>query len=100
MSKGKTAVQCCHAVEELLHKCDQRLKKPYLRGSRKKVCLKVKDKLEFEWMTQSCQDKGLPYHIVEDAGLTEVKEGEATVMGIGPVQSGLATALLGHLKLL
>lgn len=100
MSNGKTATQCCHAIEELLQTCDQRLKKPYLQGCRKKVCLKVKDKLEFEWISESCRDKGVPYYIVKDAGLTEVKSGEETVMGIGPIQKSLSSALLGHLKLL
>jgi PTH2 family peptidyl-tRNA hydrolase len=100
MSKGKTAVQCCHAVEDLIIRCPKQLLQQYKRSNHAKICLKIHDLEEMQDLMHECSKAGYQYYQVVDAGLTELKPDTPTVLGIGPVNKIKINPIVNKLKLL
>ena len=66
----------------------------------KKVILKVKDLKELEEIEKKLKAKKIKYVKISDAGLTQLKKGTVTCIGIGPIEEKLIDKITGKLKLL
>jgi len=85
LSKGKLCAQVAHAVLDCFMKQkDVKLSKKWLDEGGKKVVLKCKSKDELLFLTQKAENARLTNALIIDAGLTEIKPGTATCLGIGP----------------
>jgi len=100
MSKGKTAAQCCHAVQDLIIQCPKHILKQYTKNHNTKICLKIHDLEEMEEIINDCTKEGFLYCQVIDAGLTELQPNTATVLGIGPISKNKINPIVNQLKLL
>ncbi|MEM1943443.1 MAG: peptidyl-tRNA hydrolase Pth2 [Candidatus Caldarchaeum sp.] len=103
MSVGKTAAQASHAAVLALEAARRRkpewVREWFDRGQ-KKVVLKVGSEEELRRVASACAVRGLPFEIVEDAGLTELPPGTATAVGIGPAPEEEIDKVTGSLPLL
>lgn len=85
LSKGKLCAQVAHAVLDcFMQQKDIRLTKSWLNEGGKKVVLKTKTLGELLDAADKATRAGLVTAIIKDAGLTEVKPGTVTCVGIGP----------------
>jgi PTH2 family peptidyl-tRNA hydrolase len=85
LGKGKLCAQASHAVLECFMKQkDIKLIKSWLNEGGKKVVLKVKTLKDLLAITEKAKRAGLVTALIQDAGLTEVKPGTVTCVGIGP----------------
>eukprot|EP00898_Chlorokybus_atmophyticus_P001933 jgi/Chlat1/2740/Chrsp187S02927 len=103
MGTGKIAAQVAHAVLGLYAKLQSRhqvLLRRWEDGGQAKVVLACADKKEMLELARSASSKGLPTHIVADAGRTQVAAGSETVLAIGPGAKHVIDSVTGHLKLL
>lgn len=103
MSVGKTAVQAAHASVLALERA-RRTRPDWVRewldSGQKKVALKAASEDELRRLSAACEKLGLPWEIVEDAGLTELQPGTATAIGIGPAPEEEIDRVTGSMPLL
>ena len=99
MGKGKIAAQCAHASVSALEKADGKIVEKWSSEGAKKVVLKVGGKKELLNLFATAR-RFFPTSLIKDAGLTQVKPGEATCIAIGPVEEAELDKLTGELKLL
>ncbi len=53
--------------------------------SARKICLKGQSAEHLTGLMTHCEEVGLPFHLVEDAGLTQIPSGSLTVLAVfGP----------------
>lgn len=103
MGKGKIAAQVGHAsVQSFL---EAGVSHPghveaWLASGQKKICLKVPDESVFEHLTEQAKQREVPFHLVQDAGHTQIPKGSMTVLALGPYDETVLDGLTGHLKLL
>lgn len=104
MSKGKTAAQCSHAAVEcykatMLH--NPQKVNIWLANNQRKIVVGIGtgEKGLFELAKVAKSHKVISC-IITDSGLTKVKPGTCTVMGIGPDNSEIIDKITGHLKLI
>ena len=100
MQRGKIAAQCGHAVENLVHRCPHTIYQKYSDNAHPKVVLAVASLKEFEELRSDCYKAHIAWHVVTDAGKTQVKPGTQTVLGVGPVSKKNVPASISNLKLL
>ena len=103
IGRGKIAVQCAHAAVSAAERA--RIKFPewwknWMDEGQAKIALKVPDLNAIFKLMREAQAKQLPYHMVEDRGLTQIPPGTVTCLGIGPAPSHLLDSLTGELALL
>ena len=102
LSEGKAIVQGAHAAvstAQQAKKSNPKWHKFWLDEGQKKGVVKVEgldDLLDLERLAKA---KGLPRHLVQDAGLTEVPPGTITCLGIGPAPNNLMDPVTGALSL-
>ncbi|MBI4896482.1 MAG: peptidyl-tRNA hydrolase [Candidatus Aenigmarchaeota archaeon] len=100
MSKGKLAVQCCHASYSSAKNASSAAKLIWEQEAQKKVVLKVESLGELLAIKKACDHAHIKNYLVTDAGLTELEPGTITVLGIGPDREAVIDKITGHLKLL
>ena len=110
MQKGKIGAQCGHAALGAFRRARDLAKEFTFMGNvmkewnrdglQKKVCLKIDSEAQLLELKAKVAEKQIPHYLVADAGLTQIKEGSLTVLGIGPAPAKLLAELTGHLKLL
>ncbi|RLG81898.1 MAG: peptidyl-tRNA hydrolase [Thermoprotei archaeon] len=103
MSKGKLAVQVAHAAVEAsikAHKEKPEWLKEWLREGQKKVVVSGGGEGDLLSLAAQAERMGLPYAVIRDAGLTELKPGTLTAVAIGPAPSDLVDKITGRLNLL
>jgi PTH2 family peptidyl-tRNA hydrolase len=100
MNKGKTASQSAHASIAAFLKADLKSQKKWLDEGMKKVVLKVSDEKELKEFHKLAKREKLPCEIITDAGMTQIKSGTLTALGIGPVEDRKVDKITGKLKLL
>jgi PTH2 family peptidyl-tRNA hydrolase len=87
MSRGKIGVQAAHAAvsaaEEARRHHPSWWRKWFNEGQ-KKVAVKVASKEELLAIREKAVKLGLPCIAIRDRGLTEIKPGTLTALGIGP----------------
>jgi PTH2 family peptidyl-tRNA hydrolase len=93
MSPGKCAAQCCHASLMAFlstQTADLKAAKSWFDEGQTKIIVQVENEAELlELYKQIKSDKKLEkcHYLVRDAGHTELKGQNLTVLGIGPISS-------------
>ena len=100
LSKGKLAAQVAHASHGAARKSDKKIVRLWIVSGEKKVVLKVKDLEELKMLSEKCKKLKLPCVLISDAGLTEVKKGTITALGIGPDEESKINKATGSLPLM
>ncbi len=100
MKKGKIAAQSCHASLASFLKSEEKDRNRWIEEGMKKVVLKVKDEKELSGFFNKAKKAKLPCEIIIDKGLTQVKSGTKTSVGIGPAPDRKIDSITGKLKLL
>ena len=100
MGKGKIASQCAHASVAALLKARKSNREIWLREGMKKVILKVKSKRTLINLHKLAKKYKLPSVLISDSGLTQIKSGTVTCLGIGPANEIKIDKITGKLKLL
>ncbi len=103
MGKGKTAVQVAHASVLGANKVKEEHAMWYTdwqASGGAKIAAKVSSLGELMRAKRDAEKANLPVVIVEDRGLTQLRPGTITCIGIGPAQSDKIDCITSHLKLL
>jgi len=103
MSKGKIAAQAGHAAicsAQAAHDKHRQWWEAWMYEGMRKIAVKVADEKELSELEEAADQMGLPHALIIDRGLTEVPEGTATCLGIGPAPNEKIDRLTGKLKLL
>ncbi len=102
ISPGKLAVQASHASVSCAVESKKKKKryfKRWMKEGQKKVLVKCDDIEHMKFLKKEAEEKGLVTKLVSDAGLTEVKSGTKTCLGIGPGPNDLIDDVTGDLSL-
>jgi len=100
MDKGKLAAQCAHASIASFLKTKETDRKEWLNEGMKKVIHKVYNEKELINLYKIAKKEKLPCELIIDAGLTQIKAGTLTALGIGPADDKKMDKPTGKLKLL
>lgn len=103
MGTGKKCAQSCHAsvsAADLVRIQNKPIWKNWKNSGQKKVVLKIQSMDQLKELIIKLESNRLPYFVVNDAGLTQLKPGTTTAVGIGPVLSKEVDKFTGDLKLL
>jgi len=105
MGRGKTAAQCAHAALECCRQTfnnekRQLMFKSWLQNGQPKIVVKIPNEEELLTLANKAQRAGLITAIIKDAGLTQIKPGTITVVGIGPGSNEVIDSLTSRLRLL
>ena len=100
ISKGKLAAQACHASVESVLRSDAKTVQKWRESGAKKVVLKVSSETELKSIQQKAAKAKLVSVLISDAGLTQLKPGTKTAVGIGPDAEVKIDKITGKLKLL
>jgi PTH2 family peptidyl-tRNA hydrolase len=100
MSPGKTATHVAHASVECLDFVNESIIKKWKEEGAKKVVLKVNNLKELNDLYKKVRAAKIPCFLVKDAGLTQLKPGTVTALGIGPAEEKKIDKITGKLKLL
>lgn len=97
--KGKIATHVAHAaVESIFLARKEDVKKWRMEGG-KKVVLKVKNLRKLKLIERKLKEAKLPYALITDAGLTQLKKGTITAIGVSPVEEKKIDRITRGLKL-
>lgn len=99
MTTGKKCVQCAHASLGAYKKASKSIIKKWGLKGQKKVVLEVKSKKELLKLFKQARKEKIVCFLVEDAGLTELKPGTITALGIGPDDEKKIDKMTGSLRL-
>lgn len=103
MGKGKVAAQVGHCTiglyKELLKKDNNNLLKAWENTGQKKIVTKIKTEKEMGDLRVKAEKFGVIYHVVRDAGKTQIAEGSQTVIGFVGLSNKL-NQFTKHLKLM
>ncbi|MBI2084012.1 MAG: peptidyl-tRNA hydrolase [Candidatus Aenigmarchaeota archaeon] len=100
MGKGKLLAHVLHAAIGSLRLADEEVTEMWENEGAKKVVLKVSDIKEIKEIEEKLKKNKVPHFLVRDAGLTQLKKGTITAVGIGPVEEKKIDKITGKLKLL
>ena len=102
MSPGKAAAQAGHAAvsaAEEARKNRTEWWREWIREGQKKVVLRVDSEEELLRVKREADALKIPNALITDMGLTELKPGTKTSLGIGPAPSVLLDRVTGKLPL-
>ena len=100
MSPAKLAVQVAHASFSSAMAAGKKIVSAWEKSGQKKIVLAVKDKKSLLALESKCRELKLPCALISDAGLTELKSGTTTCLGIGPEEEGKINKITGSLPLM
>ncbi|MEM5799275.1 MAG: peptidyl-tRNA hydrolase Pth2 [Candidatus Aenigmatarchaeota archaeon] len=98
MSKGKAVAQACHASVHSFEKAKWSLIEKWEKLGSKKIILAVDNEEEILKIYEKVKKARIPSFLVKDAGLTELKPGTITALGIGPDKEEKIDKITGNLK--
>ncbi|MCX8170436.1 MAG: peptidyl-tRNA hydrolase Pth2 [Candidatus Bathyarchaeota archaeon] len=102
MSPGKAAAQASHAAissSEEARKTHPSWWKEWIESGQCKIVLRVNSEAELLDLERKAKELGLPTALISDMGLTELKPGTITALGIGPAPSSVIDKVTGSLPL-
>lgn len=100
MDSGKIVSQGSHASLGSFLIANSRIRKVWLKEGGKKVVLKVGGLKDLNVIRKKAAAAKLPNFVVRDAGLTQIKKGTVTCIGIGPTEEEEIDKITKDLKLL
>lgn len=100
MGLGKIVSHGSHASLGSFEKADLEIREKWKDEGAKKIVLKVKDVKELNELYKKVKKSKLPHFLVRDAGLTQLKPGTITCLGVGPEEEKKIDKITGKLKLL
>lgn len=100
LSRGKLCAQVAHASIEAYKISKIPTAKKWLAEGQKKVVLRVKSLEELKNLKIKCDSLKIPNALISDAGITEIRKGTITVLGIGPDAEKKINKVTGYLPLL
>lgn len=103
MSTGKLISQACHAAveaNELCKKLNHKAWRNWKDEGAKKVALEVESLDEMQTLAEKADKLGIINAVIKDAGLTEVRPGSLTALGLGPESSDILDKVTGVLPLI
>jgi len=100
MDKGKIASQSAHASISAFLKSEEVDSRIWIREGMKKIVLKVASEKELKEFFKLAKKEKLPCELIMDRGLTQIKPGTITALGIGPAENKKIDKITGKLKLL
>ncbi len=100
LSRGKMAAQAAHAAVSSAALADKKAVKYWMNEGQKKVVLKARDTAAILALEKKCNELKIPSALVRDAGMTELKPGTITCIGIGPDKEEKINKVTGSLPLL
>ena len=100
MDKGKIASQTAHASISAFLKSDELDRRKWIKEGMKKIVLKVTSDKELREFYKLAKKEKLPSELIADRGLTQIKPGSITALGIGPADDKKLDKITGKLKLL
>ena len=87
MSRGKMAVQAGHAVAHIMMNSHPDDIETWFENAQVKIVLPVNSLEEMIDIRDKVDSRGLPYHVVHDAGRTEVEPNTPTCLAVGLAKS-------------
>lgn len=100
LGKGKMAAQVAHASVGAMKKAGRENVKRWESEGAKKVVLKIDGLRKLSNLRRKAVSARLPCFVVRDAGLTQIKKGTVTCIGIGPSEEKKIDEITKDLKLL
>ncbi|RLJ08311.1 MAG: peptidyl-tRNA hydrolase [Candidatus Aenigmatarchaeota archaeon] len=100
LSPGKLAVQVAHASLQAYKLASARIRKKWEEEGAKKVVLAVSDLRSLKRYLDKAKRAGIPSALIMDRGLTQLKPGTITCLGLGPAREEEIDRITGKLKLL
>ncbi len=100
MGKGKIAAQVAHASVGSVQNSRKKDVELWEKEGSKKVVLKINDIRKLVRLKKKAEMMSIRYYIVRDAGMTQIKKGTVTCIGVGPAKEEEIDSLTKDLKLL
>jgi PTH2 family peptidyl-tRNA hydrolase len=100
ISEGKKCVHSAHASLGAYEKTDKEIVEKWNSEGQKKVVLEVDSEKDILELFEKAKKEKIPCFLVKDAGLTELKPGTITALGLGPEEEEKLDKITGGLKLL
>ncbi len=100
MTAGKQISQAAHASLGAFMEAKKTDREKWTNEGMKKIILKVGSEIELLELYELVNEAKLPHQLVSDKGLTQVKSGTITALGIGPAPDAKIDKITGKLKLL
>ena len=100
IGKGKIATQVAHASLEAYKRADKDAVRKWEEQGSKKIVLRVNSMDELLEFKRKAGQLKIPSALIKDAGLTQLKEGTITCLGLGPDDEAKIDKLIRDLKLL
>jgi PTH2 family peptidyl-tRNA hydrolase len=103
MGTGKKVAQGAHAsilASEKAKKYASNSWSSWFNEGQRKIACKVRSKEELLAIKAKAERANLPCALVQDAGLTQLKPGTITALGVGPALESEIDPVTGDLKLL
>jgi PTH2 family peptidyl-tRNA hydrolase len=96
---GKIAAHCAHASLDAAFSADEKVVDEWRKEGAKKIVVKVNSLKEIQELQKKLKKEKIVNVLIKDAGLTQLKKGTATVLGIGPDKERKIDKITGKLKL-
>ncbi len=99
MGIGKLISHACHASLDAALMTDEKILNDWRNEGAKKIVVKVKSLKELQDLEKKVKKEKIVHSLIKDAGLTQLKKGTITVLGIGPAKEKIVDKITGKLKL-
>jgi PTH2 family peptidyl-tRNA hydrolase len=99
MGIGKIAAHCSHASLDAAFLADKEVLNTWRKEGAKKIVVKVNSLKKIQELEKKAKKEEIIHSLIRDAGLTQLKKGTVTVLGIGPDKEKKIDKLTGKLKL-
>ena len=99
MGIGKIAAHCSHASLDSAFLADGKILNDWRREGAKKIVVKASSLKEIQDLQKKLKKEKIIHVVIRDAGLTQLKRGTVTVLGIGPDKEKKIDKITGKLKL-
>lgn len=98
MSKGKAIAQALHACLASFKLGNKKIIKKWEKEGAKKVVLKA-TLSQMKRIAKKLEKEKIKFVVIRDAGLTQLRKGSITAIGIEPIEEEKIDQITGNLKL-